>query len=65
MSKPIDFKKGGGLVPAIIQDARTEKVLMLGYMSPESFEKTIETRKVTFFSRSRQELWTKGGTSGN
>ena len=71
MSKPIDFKKaidfgkGGGLVPAIIQDARTEKVLMLGYMSPESFDKTLETRKVTFFSRSRQELWTKGGTSGN
>jgi len=61
----IDFEKGGGLVPAIVQDARTETVLMLGYMSPESFEKTIETGKVTFFSRSRQSLWVKGETSGN
>lgn len=65
MSNEIDFKKGGGLVPAIIQDARSELVLMLGYMNPESFEKTLETGKVTFFSRSRQELWTKGETSGN
>ena len=65
MSNEIDFKKGGGLVPAIIQDARSELGLMLGYMNPESFEKTLETGKVTFFSRSRQELWTKGKTSGN
>ena len=65
MSNEIDFKKGGGLVPAIIQDARSELVLMLGYMNPESFEKTLETGKVTFFSRSRQELWTKGETSEN
>ena len=65
MSNEIDFKKGGGLVPAIIQDARSELVLMLGYMNPESFEKTLKTGKVTFFSRSRQELWTKGETSGN
>ena len=65
ISDEIDFKKGGGLVPAIIQDARSELVLMLGYMNPESFEKTLETGKVTFFSRSRQELWTKGETSEN
>ena len=65
MSNNIDFEKGGGLVPAIIQDARSELVLMLGYMSPESFDKTLESGKVTFFSRSRQELWTKGETSGN
>ena len=63
--KGIDFGKGGGLVPAIIQDARSELVLMLGYMSPESFDKTLKSGKVTFFSRSRQELWTKGETSGN
>lgn len=61
----IDFEKGGGLIPAIIQDATTEAVLMLGYMSPESYEKTLETGKVTFFSRSRQKLWVKGETSGN
>lgn len=54
-----------GLVPAIIQDACTLKVLMLGYMNREAYEKTIETGKVTFFSRSRQCLWTKGETSGN
>ena len=61
----IDFEKGGGLVPAIIQNAKTEKVLMLGYMNAESFAKTVETGKVTFYSRSRQELWVKGETSGN
>ena len=61
----IDFEKSGGLVPAIIQDATTKTVLMLGYMNKEALEKTIETRKVTFFSRSRQCLWTKGETSGN
>lgn len=61
----IDFEKSGGLVPAIIQDARTAKVLMLGYMNREAYEKTLETRKVTFFSRSRQQLWVKGETSGN
>jgi len=61
----IDFEKSGGLVPAIVQNAKTEAVLMLGYMSPESFEKTLETGKVTFFSRSRQQLWVKGETSGN
>ncbi len=62
----IDFEKSpDGLVPAIVQDARTGKVLMLGYMNQESFEKTRETGKVTFYSRSRQTFWTKGETSGN
>ena len=55
----------GGLVPAIIQDATTKTVLMLGYMNKEAFDKTVETKKVTFYSRSRQCLWTKGETSGN
>ena len=61
----IDFEKMGGLVPAIIQDAKTKTVLMLGYMNQEAYEKTTKTGKVTFFSRSRQCLWTKGETSGN
>ena len=61
----IDFNKCGGLVPAIIQDAKTRAVLMLGYMNEESLRKTEETGLVTFFSRSRQCLWTKGETSGN
>ena len=61
----IDFNKCGGLVPAIIQDATTKAVLMLGYMNEESLQKTQETGLVTFFSRSRQCLWTKGETSGN
>lgn len=61
----IDFKKMGGLVPAIVQDANTKTVLMLGYMNEEALQKTIETKKVTFWSRSRNELWTKGETSGN
>ena len=61
----IDFEKMGGLVPAIIQDAKTKTVLMLGYMNKEAYEKTTKTGKVTFFSRSRQCLWTKGETSGN
>ena len=54
-----------GLVPAIIQDATTKKVLMLGYMNEASYEKTLETKKVTFVSRSKQRLWTKGEESGN
>ena len=61
----IDFNKCGGLVPAIIQDANTKNVLMLGYMNEEAFQKTLDTKKVTFWSRSRQCLWTKGETSGN
>jgi len=55
----------GALIPAIIQDARTKNVLMLGYMNQESLEKTQETGKVTFFSRSKQRLWTKGEESGH
>ncbi len=61
----IDFQKMGGLVPAIVQDAQTLKVLMLGYMNEEAYNKTLESKKVTFWSRSRNELWTKGETSGN
>lgn len=61
----IDFKKQKGLVPAIIQDAKTLKVLMLGYMNEEALEKTRKTGKATFYSRSKQRLWTKGETSGN
>lgn len=61
----IDFEKAGGLVPAIIQDVKTQKVLMMGYMNVAAFEKTRETNKVWFFSRSRNKLWMKGETSGN
>lgn len=61
----IDFEKGGGLVPAIIQDANTRQVLMLGYMNQEALTKTLDTGLVTFYSRTRQTLWTKGETSGN
>lgn len=61
----INFEKTNGLVPAIIQDAVTKNVLMLGYMNEEAYKKTKETGKVTFFSRSRNCLWTKGETSGN
>ncbi|MBQ6192749.1 MAG: bifunctional phosphoribosyl-AMP cyclohydrolase/phosphoribosyl-ATP diphosphatase HisIE [Bacteroidaceae bacterium] len=61
----IDFDKCGGLVPAIIQDATTKVVLMLGYMNEEALKKTQDTGLVTFFSRSRGCLWTKGETSGN
>ena len=61
----IDFSKGDGLVPAIVQDVSTQKVLMLGYMNQESFEVTNKTKKVTFYSRSKERLWTKGEESGN
>ena len=61
----IDFKKIDGLVPAIIQDSKSQKVLMLGFMNEEAYKKTVETGKVTFFSRTRNTLWTKGETSGN
>ncbi|MGX8696612.1 MAG: bifunctional phosphoribosyl-AMP cyclohydrolase/phosphoribosyl-ATP diphosphatase HisIE [Prevotella sp.] len=61
----IDFEKMGGLVPAIIQDATTKNVLMLGFMNEEAYQKTLQTGKVTFWSRTRQTLWTKGETSGN
>ena len=61
----IDFEKGEGLVPVIIQDFTTQKVLMLGYMNREALEKTQTLGQVTFYSRTRQQLWTKGETSGN
>ena len=61
----IDFEKSGGLVPAIIQDADTKTALMLGYMNKEAYEKTVATGLVTFYSRSRKCLWTKGETSNN
>lgn len=61
----INFDKNGGLIPAIIQDFETGKVLMLGYMNRASYAKTRQSGKVTFFSRSRKQLWTKGETSGN
>ena len=61
----IDFAKMGGLVPAIIQDADTRQVLMLGYMNQEAYDKTVAEERVTFYSRTRQTLWTKGETSGN
>ena len=60
-----DWEKGGGLLPAIIQHVRTGQVLMLGYMNEDAATKTVETGKVTFYSRSKQRLWTKGETSGN
>jgi len=63
--KQIDFTKGNGLVPVIIQDNSTLQVLMLGYMNLEALEQTRENGKVTFFSRSKNRLWTKGETSGN
>ena len=60
-----DFTKSNGLIPVIIQDEVTLQVLMLGYMNAEAFNKTIDEQKVTFFSRSKNRLWTKGDTSGN
>lgn len=66
ITNEIDFSKlSNGLIPAIIQDAITQKVLMLGYMNKESLQITLDTKKVTFFSRSKQRLWTKGEESGN
>ena len=61
----IDFEKMNGLVPAIVQDAETKNVLMLGFMNQEAYEKTLSTKKVTFYSRTRKCLWTKGEESGN
>ena len=61
----INFEKQNGLIPAIIQDSVTLNVLMLGYMNEEAYKKTVSTKKVTFYSRSRKCLWTKGETSGN
>jgi phosphoribosyl-AMP cyclohydrolase len=61
----LDFSKLNGLLPVIVQDAGDGCVLMLGFMNEEAFEQTCETGRVTFFSRSRNELWIKGGTSGH
>ena len=61
----IDFKKGKGLVPVIIQDEKTLEVLMLGYMNEEAYQKTLSENRVTFFSRTKNRLWTKGEESGN
>lgn len=61
----LDFSKGNGLLPAIAQDYRSGKVLMLAYINKASFEKSLETGEVHYWSRSRQELWHKGGTSGH
>ena len=65
MNEQIDFEKSDGLVPAIIQDAQTLEVLMLGYMNEEAWQKTRTEGRVTFFSRSKNRLWTKGEESGN
>ena len=61
----IDFEKMDGLAPGIVQDARTGEVLMLGFLNPASYAKTLETGFVTFWSRTRKKLWMKGETSGN
>ncbi len=61
----LDFEKSGGLLPAIVQSAEDNEVLMLAYMNEEALKKTLETGKATFWSRSRQSLWTKGETSGH
>ncbi len=65
MEKELNFKKLNGLIPCIVQDAGTDKVLMLGFMNEESLAKTKSEKRITFFSRSKQRLWTKGETSGN
>ncbi len=61
----LDFDKMNGLIPAIIQDSETRKVLMLGFMNREAYDRTMESGKVTFYSRSKKRLWTKGEESGN
>ena len=61
----LDFEKGMGLLPAVVQEFRTGKVLMLAYINRSSWEKTLETGEAHYWSRSRQEIWHKGGTSGN
>jgi phosphoribosyl-AMP cyclohydrolase len=65
MNQEIDFDKMQGLAPAIVQDAANAEVLMLGFMNREAWERTLETGYVTFYSRTRNQLWTKGETSGN
>jgi phosphoribosyl-AMP cyclohydrolase len=61
----LDFEKTGGLIPTVVQDVSDGRVLMVGFMNEESFKRTVETGNVTFYSRSRQELWTKGESSGH
>jgi phosphoribosyl-AMP cyclohydrolase len=65
MSELLDFDKQGGLIAAVVQDANTHRVLMVGYMNREALDKTLSSGHVTFFSRSRQKLWTKGESSGH
>ena len=65
MAAAVDFDKGGGLVPAIAQDVRTGKVLMMAYMNREALETTLREGRACYWSRSRQELWRKGDTSGD
>ncbi len=65
MTNKLDFEKMNGLIPAIIQDWKTNEILMLGFMNKEAWKKTQKTGKVTFWSRTRNELWTKGETSRN
>jgi phosphoribosyl-AMP cyclohydrolase len=65
MTNVLDFDKSDGLITAVVQDARNGRVLMVGYMNREAFDKTVSTGHVTFFSRSRQKLWTKGESSGH
>ena len=61
----IDFEKGNGLVPTIVQDYKTKEVLMLAYMDNDAYEHTLQTGKMTYYSRSRKERWIKGETSGH
>ncbi len=63
--KKLDFKKGNGLIPVVVQDAQTKETLMLAYANKEAVELTLKTKKATYWSRSRNELWVKGETSGN
>lgn len=65
MDSTLDFDKQDGLITAVVQDAKTSRVLMVGYMNRDAFQKTLDTGHVTFFSRSRQKLWTKGESSGH
>ena len=65
MDSLLDFDKQDGLITAVVQDARTNRILMVGYMNRDAFQKTLDTGHVTFFSRSRQKLWTKGESSGH
>ncbi|MGL4774648.1 MAG: phosphoribosyl-AMP cyclohydrolase [Clostridium sp.] len=65
MDIKLDFDKGNGLIPAIVQDYKTKEVLMMAYVNEESFKKSIESKETWFYSRSRNELWHKGATSGN